>query len=241
MTPSILDSNEPEDFLKQLVGDDKKFKDAEALAKGKIESDSFIEQLKQENADLRLSNLQLREEDSKRAKLTDLISMLEAKDQQLASNNNPVNEVKEKPTFDPSQIESIVAKQIQNSEIARRQDTNARMVRDRLIEQFGDKYQDTVRKQIAELDITEDDFNEMARTKPKALFKTLGLDATPRETFQTPPRNSVQFRPTTQPKRTQSYYDEMKKANPKLYQDPKILIQMDKDSQELGEAFFDVA
>jgi hypothetical protein len=41
-------------------------------------------------------------------------------------------------------------------------------------------------------------------------------------------------------KRTYSYYENMRKTNPNLYLDPKISIQMDKDAQALGEAFFDV-
>ena len=36
--------------LGDLVGDGRKFNDVEALAKGKLEADKFIEQMKQENA-----------------------------------------------------------------------------------------------------------------------------------------------------------------------------------------------
>jgi hypothetical protein len=42
-----------------------------------------------------------------------------------------------------------------------------------------------------------------------------------------------------QQKRTLSYYAELKKKDPKIYLDPKIALQMEKDSQALGPAFFD--
>jgi hypothetical protein len=40
-----------------------------------------------------------------------------------------------------------------------------------------------------------------------------------------------------QNKRTWAYYQELKKTNPKLYLDPKISVQMDKDAIALGDAF----
>jgi hypothetical protein len=42
-----------------------------------------------------------------------------------------------------------------------------------------------------------------------------------------------------EPKRTFSYYQKMKETKPKLYLDPKISRQMEKDSQTLGASFFD--
>jgi hypothetical protein len=40
-----------------------------------------------------------------------------------------------------------------------------------------------------------------------------------------------------QNQRTWAYYQELKKTNPKLYLDPKIAAQMDKDAIALGDAF----
>src|SRR5688572_12541162 len=47
------DDNNQGSILEQLVGEGKKFADAEALAKCKAESDAFIETLKREQAELR--------------------------------------------------------------------------------------------------------------------------------------------------------------------------------------------
>lgn len=39
--------------------------------------------------------------------------------------------------------------------------------------------------------------------------------------------------------RTESYYKQLKKDNPKIYLDPKFAVQMHNDAQALGEAYFD--
>ena len=83
----------------------------------------------------------------------------------------------------------------------------------------------------------------MARKRPKALLKILGVDREPRQdSFQSPPQNqrrSDGFAPRGAQKRTWAYYQELKKANPQLYFDPKIAVQMQKDAIELGEVFRD--
>jgi hypothetical protein len=90
------------------------------------------------------------------------------------------------------------------------------------------------------LEITEEDLNEMARNRPKFLLKTLGLDQpAPKEPFQTPIRSTQKFVPAGAEKRTWSYYQKLKKENPKLYNDPKTNVQMQKDYIELGDEFED--
>ena len=59
--------------LDALVGEGKKFADNEALAKGKLESDAFIEQLKTENAEAVKELTRLQGEGSKEATVKELI------------------------------------------------------------------------------------------------------------------------------------------------------------------------
>lgn len=59
--PGTVDNPNPENdqnvqtvqYSERLVGEGKPFKDIEALAKGKMDADAFIEQLKNENAQMR--------------------------------------------------------------------------------------------------------------------------------------------------------------------------------------------
>jgi hypothetical protein len=76
---------------------------------------------------------------------------------------------------------------------------------------------------------------------PKAFFSTMGLNDSPSiSQFQAPPRTerSDHFLPNTS-KRTWSYYEKLRQEKPEVYYDRKTLLQLDKDSQALGEAFFD--
>src|SRR5690349_8192148 len=52
-TPVDVLTNDSTDPFAELVGEGKKYADAAALAKAKKEADSFIEQIKRENAELR--------------------------------------------------------------------------------------------------------------------------------------------------------------------------------------------
>src|SRR5882762_1576622 len=73
--PNQLDSNKA--YLEQLVGEGKKFKTAEDLARGKAESDSFIEIMKARMDELRADHLRLREDHQASAQLKDLIDSLQ--------------------------------------------------------------------------------------------------------------------------------------------------------------------
>ncbi len=245
MTDNLLDKDtdvveiDPnKDYLVELVGDGKKFKSPEELAKGKYEADQYIEILKRRQDEMRADYLKISEENKTRASLEDLIKQM----QQQPSNNEP--EVKdEKPTFDSKQIESLVSTKIQEHETSKRQTDSFNLVRNKLQERYGNNYKTVVANQIEELGITETELNEMARKQPKVLIRTLGLDKEPvQEQFQTPPRSgqrSDTFKPRGQEKRTWAYYQNLKKTNPEAWFDRKTAVQMQQDAIDLGEAFKD--
>lgn len=227
-------------YLLDLVGDGKKFKSPEELAKGKFEADSYVKILERRLDQMRSDYSKLRDDYSARAKLEDLVDQLN-KQRQLA--NEPEEPVTRQPnTIDSSQIESLVSRKIQEHDYSRKQQDNYDQVKSKLQERYGDSYQDAIRKQIADLDITEDELNQMARSRPKMLLKTLGLDRPPvQETFSAPPRTDQRQGSFVQPeqKRTWSYYQDLYRKDPKLYHDRKTAIQMQQDAIALGDAFKD--
>lgn len=242
MEPSI-DPNA--DYLAELVGDGKKFKTTQDLARGKLEADNFIETLKAEREQERAEYLRLREDYNARAKLEELINQLETRPkQQLSNEQPPVNDVrKDQPQFGVKEAESLFSSKFQEYEINKRQTENLNRFKSKLKERFGSN-QAALNEHIQSLDLSEDDVIALAKKSPTAAIKTLGLEQQEQEQrFQTPPRSSQRsdsFKPKGKVQRTLSYYQELKKTNPKLYSDPQINRQMDLDSQELGEAFFDV-
>jgi len=243
MTESLLAEEETttidpnKNYLEELVGEGKKFKTAEDLARGKYEADTYIEIMKKRQDELRADYLKMRDEAMAKAKLEELISKLDNKQSHV---DEPKNEERVKP-LDLNEIDTLFSNKLREHEVARKQQENLKLVKDKLIERFGNNYQSTVKQQIESLGITEEVFTQMAQNYPQMVFKTLDIDK-PRATeqFPAPPRNSVQGLPQSGKKdRTWTYYQELKKTNPRLYYDPKIAKQMHDDYQRLGEAFED--
>lgn len=246
MTESLLTAgtdNEPvidesKDYLSELVGPGKKFANEKELAKGKYHADLTVEIYKTRLDQLRDEYKKLHDENSAKANIQELIN--QAINKTNENTNAPV--VQEKPSIDMTEIESLVSKKILETKSQEISENNFRTVKNKLIERYGNNYSSVLQKQIEELGLQMDDIDALARRSPNALFRTLGLDQPASvDTFQSPPRSaniSTSFKPTTQ-KRTWAYYQELKKANPKLYFDPKVAVQMQKDAIELGDAFKD--
>jgi len=254
MTTNLLDDqnqdpgiDETKSYLEQLVGENKKFKDAEALAKGKYLADKMVDFKNSEYDVLRSDYLKLREDYNSRAKLEEVADQM-TKLLQQSNHDNTLNvkdddsRSQDKPVFDPEQVKSLVASQYQEIELAKTQDTNFNLVKEKLQQRYGSNYKDVVKQHIDELGITEERLNRMAREEPKVLIRTLGLDQeTPRESFQAPPKSnqrSDSFAPSFQ-KRTWAYYQNMRKNDPTLYTDPKTQLQLMQDKAALGSEFED--
>lgn len=248
MTDSLLDADNSsqvdlnKDYLQELVGEGKKFKTPQDLARGKYEADNYVKTLTVKLDQMREDYLKLDADYKARAKLEELIDQLDKSKQQPSSNEQPP--VKDRmPEIDPKQIESLVDSQIKRNKLLEREQDNFNKVKEKLRERFGSNYQDALSEQIDGLGLTVDDMNALAKKSPTAFFKTLGLDQPPQtENFQAPPRTSQRsdtFSPKGGPKRTWAYYQKLKETNRNLYYDPKTNVQMEKDRQALGAEFED--
>ena len=236
--PPQLDRSK--NYLADLVGPDKKFKTVEDLARGKAEADSTIELFKKRQDELRTDYLNLREEANAQAKLQDLIDRLE-NPQNTPVVTQPVTDIKQ-PTLDPTQLSSLVSKEIVNYETNKKRTENYNVVQSKLQEMLGSNYQPILAQKMNALGLTADEINETAKRSPTAFFNMMELNNKPQTNpFQSPVRSSQRndnFLPNQQ-KRTWSYYQEMKKADPKMYYNSKIANQMLDDMVELGDAFKD--
>lgn len=232
-----LDPNK--DYLSELVGDGKKFKDNEALAKGKYHSDQTIEMYKREMDELREHARRLKEDNQTKANLQELIDQL--KTGQTSSNTEPkVNE--EKP-YNPDDVKKAVAAELATIRAADKQTANLNLVTNKLKEKYGDNYPQALRQQIKNLGLDNDTVQELAAKHPQVLIKTLGLeDQQVREQYQNPLQSSQRndtFAPKNVEKRTWTYWQKVKKENPNWFYDTKITNQMTQDAIELGDAFRD--
>lgn len=228
------------DFLAELVGDNKKFKDAQALAKGKAEADLYVKTLEQKLDEMRGDYEEARKQNMAGARLEELITKLNSK-QSDSETNPPAKDEENTPQFKPEDIEKIVLSKIEDAKRQDRDNNNLRIVEAKLKERYGQNSTSILEHQSQTLGLTQDDVNALAKKSPEAFFRTFGLDQQQQDSFQSPPRNQIRndsFSPNV-PKRTWSYYQDIKKKDKALYYSPKIIAQMHRDHAELGQTFED--
>lgn len=233
--------DDTKDYYSELVGPGKKYVDEKALAKANVHGTATIEVMKKRLDDLTEDYKKVREENITKAKLEELYDKLSTL-QPGSSNNTQATQQNDQPPLALKDIDAMVSNKLAQAKVTEKENHNLDTVKAKLIERYGSNYQTAVNQQIATLGLTSEDFHSIAKKSPAALFKTLGIDQQNNEGFQTPLRSSQRndnFAPTGTAKRTWSYYQELKKKDPYLYNDRRTAVQMTKDAVELGEAFRD--
>lgn len=237
-------------YLEELVGDGKKFKDNEALAKGKAQSDLHIEHLQTELAELR-EDLQKRvasEDTLERLKqLGDRLEKQNAENHNSNQSSNPEDNTnsqgeQDQKSITPEELEKLLDDRLNERASQDRLEKNQDLVQTELLKRFGSE--EVVRSEISRvsknLNIKPDDFRRMAQESPMAFLALVGEGKTPPAQ---PPRSEVNSAGNTafQPSgpRKQSSWNELRKTNPEVYHSREMVIQRHNDAVALGEAFFD--
>src|SRR6266566_36182 len=234
-----LDQNKK--YYEEYVGPGKKFSDNESLARGKAYSDAYVKILERRMDEMRTDYLQMRDENMAKAKLEELLDQIQKK--QTSSNTNTQSErSQDKPELDLTKVESLISEKLRLAEVNKKESENFNLVKNKLKERFGTRYQDILSKQIDDLGLTVDEANAWAKKSPEAFFRMMKIEDLKQNTQNILPNSNVRsdsFKPQGEKVRRMSYYQELKKTNPKLYYDRNINIQMQKDAIEQGESFFD--
>lgn len=219
-------------YFEELVGEGKKFKDPESLAKGKAEADGYIKILEKKldavNTDgetLRNDYLRLKTDYESRAKIEELIDQMANNQNRQPNSDTTPGERNEPPVFDENKLADIFDRKFQERESERKMKENYDYVTSELKRRYGNDYQNALEQQIADLDLTKEVANQMARTNPKAFLRLLPEQR--QESFEAPPRSSQRnFTPTGGKKLTWSYFENMRKTDPDQYKDPKTSVAM---------------
>lgn len=243
-TPPTIPSVDPnKNYVEELVGDGKKFKSIEDLARGKYEADLHISLKNKQFDELAADYKRLREEYNAGPKLQEAIDRLLAAKETPSSEHTPAKE-DTKPAFDPEQLDARMDARLAQFEADRKSHANEQIVRDKLQEKFGDKFSEMLAAQTQKLGLTADRVTDIARTSPSAFFRLMGLEEQQQtESFQSPPRSSqnTNFTPSGAKTKKWSDYKALQKTHPNLFSDPKTHNQMMSDIKAIGEkAFYDV-
>lgn len=232
---------EDKNYLTELVGEGKKFKTEQDLAKGKVQSDAFIEQLKNELKVARTAAEKLQDELKTRSTLQEFVD-------QMKTNANPSPPPAKQPLLEggddvskltPDTIKQLVEQTIANKSIAQRETENLEFVRSKLVETFGQRYETKLRERTKELGMTEDEMTRLATQTPKA-FLTLVNPTQPQTQGLYSPASSVNtegFR-TTGTSKTWAYYEKIRRENPRLYFAPSTHNEMMEQATALGDDFY---
>jgi hypothetical protein len=214
-----------ESFVDHLVGDGKKFKDIEALAKGKLEADRHI-------GEITKTLDELRAELAKQDYAKNLLEQMSKGSETGAEQPPPVTTSSsntENTTQSASDFEALVEKVITAKEKSKTASQNISVVGEEMQKQYGDK--------------TLDRLKEIAAESPTAFFQLIGVkkmgEKTSTSTGVTTQSTirSENFNSYSQD-RTFEYYQKLRKENRSLYYSPKIQNTMLQDRERLGDRFY---
>jgi len=239
MNDQILPQDTPQSAYETLVGDGRKFKDNEALAKAKIDSDDYIKTLetKLDNAVADIRGL--REANTAQANMQELIETLRQQQTKSETPSQPQSQQDNKPTLDLNQLKSMIQQNVKEIDTQKTEQSNLTQVQAKIKEKWGDNVPASVREQIdklGEIGMT------MARRFPDEFLRTIGAEVTQRQPFNSPPRgvlNSDTLKSQTSGERTWSWYENLRLTKPDEYYSRKMTVQMHNDAQRLGESFKD--
>lgn len=220
--------------FEDLVGDNKKYRDPDAVAKAVIAKDEFIEQLKRENAGMRESLSKRETEEQFLDRLKQLSQATPPK-----TEDNPPPDGARATAVTPETVEEIINRR----EAEKQKKANLDLAIAKAQEAYGDDYKRHVAKQAQAIGMTTADLTDLASKNPNAFIRVLGLDGT-KTNNQTdafaPPRSSVSV--STQPNpnvKNYAYFQKLRaeKGEAHFYT-PSIQMEMWNNLKQMGEEEF---
>lgn len=207
--------------LDDLVGEGKRFADANALLKGKLEADAFIQRLQAEAEEMR-------KQIGKAQTLDEIMTQIKAANPTPPVPAQPLT-TPEKPDADPAKLTEIVSDLFAKRDAEARIKANRDLVEKTLREKWGADANLNLNKRASELGVTVDYLRTVANDSPAALFEILGVNrqAAPAPTPAAP--RGVHVPPSQVNGRDQAFYENLKRTNPSEYFSPKVQNQMYKD------------
>jgi hypothetical protein len=228
--------------VSDLVGEDKKFKTVEDLAKGKLEADSYIEQLKEEN---RIAREKLGELEGSKSKDETVSELLRAvrehqKDQQGdVKGDNQVND---------EDLSERIKAIMQGETEAQTKAQNRSEANQSVLDKVGgsvEAAQAYLAERAKQLGMTVERLRELGEISPSAFAKLVDADSSTVSkgitglTHQSSSNHQVGPQTEIDGHKTKAYYDALKKeiGPAKYWNDHKIQGQYAKDAMFLRERF----
>lgn len=223
-------TNVSENPLADLVGDGKKYKTAEDLARSKLEADRFIDQLKRENEEMRK---EVQEKISMDEFMTKVRDGLTPANPPEGSRDTPQN-----PKPDTPDLEKAIAEAIIKREAYNKNQSNLQKVEQVLSEKWGEQAQTKLNQKARELGVSVDYLKGLATNSPDLFYTAVGIAGTKAAPTVTPPASQRAPQLQTQGgDRGPDYYAQLKANDRKKYFSQEVQMQQYRDMMANPEAF----
>jgi hypothetical protein len=226
----LFSGEAPEVRFEDLVGEGKKFRDPDAVAKKVIHADQHIERLEREQAELRA-------ELAARQTVEDMLNKL----QKPAPSEVPVTPRQEPGAKEEVNLSAEVQRLLQEERAKESRQKNIEAARKGLKDRFGPDYNQRLEKIAEEMSISKDFLTSIASTSPDGFFKLIDSVAKPDDNRPTTPPT-----PSHDPLKMQqgvgrknnAYYQNLRKENPSLYFSRKVQNEMHSEVMKQGASFY---
>jgi hypothetical protein len=235
----VIDPNK--DYYSEFVGDDKKYKDNQAVGRALAEKDAFIERLKAETSGLR-TELQTR---LKLEEVVDRISSSKSPSSEQTQ-NAPEPDNSKPADITPDKVKELVAQTINETSLATQKKRNVAFVESKLQEAFGPTYNRTIKDQAQKMGVGEEFLKSLAADQPQAFLKL--FDVVPRQETNSTAANAPRSEINTEglgPRhndgvKRKSFYENLRRKDPKTYWSVAVQSEEHKEALKQGASFFDV-
>lgn len=239
--PAAPQEVDPKAAYEQLVGEGKKYASNELLAASRIHADKFIEKLQGENAELRNELNSRLTVEQMMTKLSDRQGTNDGSGNRDNMSPPPQNLEVNPPSVQLTEeaIAKLVQKELATQSSRTTAQANTAVVVNELKKQYGDNYVEHMQARLNELGISKEAAIQMASTMPKAYIELVGKKA-PASTNQSPPRGTntaFQSQANDPNNPGMSYFNKMRKENPREYFKPHIQNQIMELGAKYGDAF----
>jgi hypothetical protein len=227
-----------ESYIDKYVGEGKKYKSVDDLAKAYANADNFITTLKNEQNDMKeFIRTQFQERAKEKTEITP--PSQETQQQTSEPRQQPSNVERKEDKVDlKAQIKELLDAEREEDSKAR----NSRVTEAAMLDKFGTKEAalDAIKLKAAEMGVGPQFIANMAFTTPAAFFKIMDIDA--KSTSTPSPRSDVntvniQATGTARPN-TYAWYENLRKTDRKKYMSPAVQNALMKDAMEKGDDFY---
>jgi len=221
----------PNDLIGGLVGEGKKFKTVEDLAKGKLEADTFIERLQTENKALREA---MDSEGTPEQVLARINEYLQKKGSENAESSKG-NQSQAQPLTQEKVLELLQQRE-QESKVK----NNVESFQTQVKKALGDKAKETIQSRLNELDMDEELFGAMVERNPQAALKLLGLkEQGPAGTLGSSVNTEAFFQESGKGERQNfQYFQKLRRELGSAYYEPHIQKQVFEARKKMGTDFW---